>query len=93
VSDKAKRDAVMAEFKRPYFGLPDTYALIDEIVRLRDENTAFRAEINRLRRILAALREPSEHGIEWEDPAFPLTVADQEILAAVAAAEREVGHE
>lgn len=50
------------------------------------------AERNRANRILAALREPSGRVIEWEDPAFPLTVADQEILAAVGAAEKEVDH-
>ena len=49
MSDKAKRDAVMAEFKRPYFGLPDTYALIDEIVRLRAENAALTAAVERVR--------------------------------------------
>lgn len=51
------------------------------------------AERDRLTSILAALRAPSDAVIEWEDPAFPLTVADQDILAAVAAAEQEVGRE
>lgn len=78
MSETSERDAVMLEFwKGDGVHVYDSEAMADEIVRLRT--------------ILAALREPGGRVIEWEDPAFPLTVADQEILAAVAAAEQEVG--
>ena len=80
MSKTNERDAVMLEFwKSRGVHVYDSEAMADEIVRLRT--------------ILAALREPSDAVIEWEDPAFPLTVADQDILAAVAAAEQEVGRE
>lgn len=79
------REDVLKEFSRPYqshedVGGPDADAMADEIVRLR--------------RILAALREPNEavsdaafesfYGIDMPKP---LTWA---IRAAVAAAEQEV---
>lgn len=76
----------------------DTDAMLAEIDRLRaaatdsaDHYAGARAEIDRLRRILAALTEPSEGVVEAVlEKTYGLIDA---IRAAVAAAEQEVGRE
>ena len=70
MSDTSKRDAVMAAFKRPYFGLPDTYALIDEIVRLRDENAALTAAVERV-------RAACENELRWIDAQLVLRALEE----------------
>lgn len=102
MSDTEKRDAVLAlmeEFRMTWVqqSAPNGYAMVAEIARLRDENAAQRAEINRLRAILAALREPSKEvwgaALEAYNHALFATHTPRlisAIRAAVAAAEQEV---
>lgn len=74
--------------------------MADEIVRLRADNAALRAEIDRLLDILAALREPSEGVLRTvfiatfgDNPVHKeacLVATQNAIRSAVAAAEQEV---
>lgn len=87
MSDMTMREAVLVHYRG--------------IDLLRDENAALRAEIDRLRRILAALREPSDKMLEsmldgygvGQFVAFHRTRLIDAIRAAVAAAEQEVGRD
>ena len=101
MSDTAKREAVVERFYAQHYGTMMGAAVLDVLVTnaMADrivELEAAEAERDRLRRILAALREPSEGVVDamenwlvWTDRPYMRNA----IRAAVAAAEQEVGRE
>lgn len=109
MSNMTERNAVREEFfVRHHHGFRTLAAvraavkdaMADEIVRLRADNAALRAEIDRLLDILAALREPSEGVLRTvfiatfgDNPVHKeacLVATQNAIRSAVAAAEQEV---